>query len=277
MTSNVQRVPSGYLDEFRRLIEMELRLDCQVRFDERLLAGLCDFRTILELARVRLELASLVIEGAQDTDLARGKALAAMQALDELRGLSISDDDTDLIRNSQEFGAAQLQLERFLMVGGGVLLEDRIADSKRCRKLAQIVASSVSKYAHRDDTYRPLFRAEKLPATLRFLVKLVLPVLAHEYQSEPPYGLEEGEEEVRQSPRMTVPLPQAIHYLSEEILPTYREALVASPGDVELQTSISILEQRIRYLKELRVYPRATPLTIETGVQTDSMVGFTAE
>ena len=163
------------------------------------------------------------------------------------------------------------------MAGGGVLLEDRVADAERCRKLARIVASAVSKHAHRDDTYRPLFRTEKLPEPVRTLVNLLLPVLAPENQAEPPYGLEEGEEEVRRAPRMTVPLPQAIHYLEEEVLPAYRDAADATPGDAGLQTSIATLEQRIERLQALRVYPRSTPLPIEPGIQTDTLVGFTAE
>ena len=213
MASDLQHVPDGYRRELARLAEIEERLDAEVRFDDQRFAGLRDYRTVLELATVRLHLATLAVEDGGDAELARAKALAALQALDDLRGLSLSDDQSELIRGSDAFASAQEQLERFLMAGGGVLLEDRVADVERCRKLARIVASAVSKHAHRDDTYRPLFRTEKLPEPVRTLVNLLLPVLAPENQAEPPYGLEEGEEEVRRAPRMTVPLPQAIHYL----------------------------------------------------------------
>ena len=277
MASDLQHVPDGYRRELDRLAEIEERLDAEVRFDDQRFAGLRDYRTVLELATVRLSLATLAVEDGRDAELARAKALAALQALDDLRGLSLSDDQSELIRGSDAFASAQEQLERFLMAGGGVLLEDRVADAERCRKLARIVASAVSKHAHRDDTYRPLFRTEKLPEPVRTLVNLLLPVLAPENQAEPPYGLEEGEEEVRRAPRMTVPLPQAIHYLEEEVLPAYRDAADATPGDAGLQTSIATLEQRIERLQALRVYPRSTPLPIEPGIQTDTLVGFTAE
>ena len=277
MMSDLERVPDGYRREVHRLTGIESRLDAEVRSDDQLLAGLRDFRTILDLAGVRLELATLAVETAHDAELARAKALAAMQALDDLRGLSLSDDQSEVIRSSHAFAAAQAQLERFLMAGGGALLEDRVADTERCRKLARIVASAVSKHAHRDDTYRPLFKTEKLSEPLRSLVRMLLPVLAHENQADPPYGLEEGEEEVRRAPRMTVPLPQAIHYLSEEVLPAYRDALESAPGDAGLQASIASLEQRIERMQALRVLPRSTPLPIEPGVQTDTLVGFTAE
>ncbi len=277
MASDLQRVPDGYRRELDRLSEIEERLDAEVRIDDQRFAGLRDYRTVLELATVRLCLATLAVEDGGDAELARAKALAALQALDELRGLSLSDDQSELIRGSDAYAAAQEQLERFLMAGGGALLEDRVADAERCRKLARIVASAVSKHAHRDDTYRPLFQTERLPEPLRALVNMLLPLLAWENQAEPPYGLEEGEEEVRRAPRMTVPLPQAIHYLEEEVLPAYREAADATPGDAGLQASIATLEQRIERLQALRVYPRSTPLPIEPGIQTDTLVGFTAE
>ena len=277
MASDLQRVPDGYRRELDRLAEIEERLDAEVRIDDQRFAGLRDYRTVLELATVRLHLATLAVSDGGDAELARAKALAALQALDDLRGLSLSDDQSELIRGSDAYAAAQEQLERFLMAGGGALLEDRVADAERCRKLARIVASAVSKHAHRDDTYRPLFRTERLPEPLRALVNMLLPMLAWENQAEPPYGLEEGEEEVRRAPRMTVPLPQAIHYLAEEVLPAYQEALDSSPGDAGLQASIATLEQRIERLQALRVYPRSTPLPIEPGVQTDTLVGFTAD
>jgi len=277
MESDLQRIPDGYRREVRRLTAIEARLDAEVRADDRLLAGLRDFRTILDLAGVRLELATLAVEASGDAEFARGKALAALQALDDLRGLSLSEDQSELIRSSDAYAAAQDRLERFLVAGGGALLEDRVADAERCRKLARIVASAVSKHAHRDDTYHPLFRTEKLPEPFRSLVKVLLPGLAPEHQAEPPYGLEEGEEEVRRAPRMTVPLPQAIHYLEEEVLPAYRDAIEATPGDAGLQASIHALEQRIERLQALRVYPRSTPLPIEPGIQTDTLVGFTAD
>lgn len=277
MTSDLELVPDGYLREVRRLTGAESRLAAEVRFDDRRFAGLRDFRTILELAAVRLEIAALAVEGGRDAELARGKALAALHALDDLRELSLSDDQSGVIRGSAEFAAAQAQLERFLMAGGGPLLEDRVADAERGRALARIVASAVSKHAHRDDTYRPLLRTEKLPEPLRSLFRVLLPVSAREHQAEPPYGLEDGQEEVRRAPRMTVPLPQAVHYLSEEVLPAYREALEADPGDAGLQASIAALEQRIARLQALRVYPRSTPLPIEPGVQTDTLIGFTAD
>ena len=277
MASDLRHVPDGYRRELDRLAEIEERLDAEVRLDDQRFAGLRDYRTVLELATVRLHLATLAVSDGRDAELARAKALAALQALDDLRGLSLSDDQSELIRGSDAFVSAQEQLDRFLMAGGGVLLEDRVADVERCRKLARIVASAVSKHAHRDDTYRPLFRTEKLPEPVRTLVNLLLPVLAPENQAEPPYGLEEGEEEVRRAPRMTVPLPQAIHYLEEEVLPAYRDAADATPGDAGLQASIATLEQRIERLQALRVYPRSTPLPIEPGIQTDTLVGFTAE
>jgi len=277
MTSDLEIIPDGYSREVRRLTGTEARLDAEVRIDDRRFAGLRDFRTILELAAVRLELATLAVEGGRDAELARGKALAALQALDDLRGLSLSDDQSGVIRDSPEFAAAQAQLERFLMAGGAPLLEDRVADAERVRSLARIVASAVSKHAHRDDTYRPLFKTEQLREPLRSLLKALLPVSAREHQADPPYGLEEGQEEVRRAPRMTVPLPQAVHYLSEEVLPAYREALEADPGSAGLQATIAALERRIERLRTLRVYPRSTPLPIEPGVQTDALIGFTAE
>ena len=277
MSRNPDRSPENSRQKFLQLIRREAELDAAVQVDDLQFAGLRDFHTILELAAIRLELARRLCEDGQHAELARFKALEALRAMDDLRELSLSDEHSAVIRGSQEFLAAQAQMEEFLLAGGSVLLEDRVADINRTRKLARIVSLAISKHSHRDDVYQPLFRTEKLRKPLRLLVRALLPVLAREYQAEPPYGLEEGSEEVFRARYMTVPLPQAIHYLSMEVLPTYREALDAEPGHAGLQESIRTIEQRIERLQELKVYPRSTLLPIEKDIQTDTLCGFTAD
>ena len=62
MASDLQHVPDGYRRELDRLAEIEERLDAEVRFDDQRFAGLRDYRTVLELATVRLSLATLAVE-----------------------------------------------------------------------------------------------------------------------------------------------------------------------------------------------------------------------
>jgi hypothetical protein len=276
---------SGFTARMQMLEEEEARLTSRVAAADRKYAGLRDLDDVLELVDCRVQIALAIVSAlaTSRTDAprlhqrARESAQSAIALLDELLASGISDDQREAITEHQAYSAARRSLETLILRGGGSLLEPEQLAVDKSRLVAEIVTAALRKHAALDDRYRLLFRAENLPSWLRALVRMVMPVLAAEYQPEPPYGIEEGQEETLTAERLKLPLSQAILYVEEELLPPLRQQLQQDPGSVEYQAQISQLEGHVLELKRLRFIPRATPIVIEHGFYTNSLGGYTAD
>ncbi len=285
---------SGEIERYRdprirELLEEERELEAQVEDLRRRYSGLEDIDQVLELAAVRLELANRLLELEAQAEgppgprrestagLIRTKADGALRLVEGLRAANVSEDQKDLAAEAPGYGRVRELFQRFLLNGGAGLLEERLEDHRRRKLLARAVSDSIRKHAAPDDRYEQPFKTERLPGWLRAVVNFLFPVLAREGQQEPPYGIEEGEQQVLWSERMKMPLSQAIHYLSTEVEPRLREALAAEPGNAALQRELRLLEDKLREYRSITVRPRSTPINLEKGFYTDWFTSFTAD
>ncbi len=293
MSGEIQRYQDRRL---RELLERERKLEAQVEGLRLGFAGLQDIDDTLELAAVRLEAAIRLLElldpggrsGAAESAalrpsdepalrLARDEAEGALQLIETLRSTNVSEDQKGLVAESPGYARVGELLQRFLLQGGALLLEPQVEDAKRRRLLARAVSESIRKHDVADDRYEPVFRTERLPRWLRSAVNFLLPVLARENQQDPPYGIEEGDEQVLWSERMKMPLSQAIHYLETEEEPRLRAALAGQPGDPGLQRQLRTLADKLREYRSIVLRPRSTPVNLEHGFYTDWYSGYTAD
>jgi hypothetical protein len=254
-------------------------------------AGLRDIDVSLELVAAGLalscELLRAAAEGSGSADVpgtasadamraeAQAEARAALQHFAELRSANISLDQENLVRQAPGYAEVRRRFEQLMLAGGAILLEDTVANSRRLRQVARALAGSVRKYLAPDDRYVGLFRSEGLPGFLRPLVSLLFHMLAPEKQAEPPYGIEEGDEQTYCSARMTLPLSQAVVYLESELLPKLGMELAGSPGDAALQAQIRAAGETLEQYRRLSFSPRSQPLILEKGYYTRGLTGYT--
>ena len=247
-------------------------------------AGLSNLDHVLGLVECRLQIALAILQLLATTGepapqlhaRAREAAQAAIAMLDELLASGVSDDQRSAISDHPAYVAAKQTLERLIVAGGGSLLEPESLPVAKARLVSSVIAAALRAHAAPDDRYHQLIRPENLPRWLRTPVRLLFSVIAPEYQAEPPYGIEEGDEEQLTAERIRLPLSQAILFLREEVLALLREQLAETPGDAELQARIADTEHYITQLERLRFIPRPTPLVIEHGYYTNAIGGYTA-
>jgi hypothetical protein len=280
---------SQYLEPFRdpalrELLNEESVLEQAVAEAGERYAGLQDIDATLKLVGLRLAICNKLLErlvpapdAAPQRELIRDKATKALQLLDLLRSANVSEDQKDLLFVSPEYGRLKEELQQFILRGGGLLLESSVEDARKTQKVARAVTEAIRKHAAPDDRYEQAFKTESLPAVLRRLVNVLLPVLARERQQEPPYGIEEGQETVLSSDRMKMPLSQAILYLEREVLPELDEALRADPGDPALQRQRNLVTAKLREYRSITLTPRSTPVLLEKGFYTDWLSQYTAD
>ena len=248
-------------------------------------AGLSNLDHVLGLVECRLQIALAILQLLATTGepapqlhaRAREAAQAAIAMLDELLASGVSDDQRSAISDHPAYVAAKQTLERLIVAGGGSLLEPESLPVAKARLVSSVIAAALRAHAAPDDRYHQLIRPENLPRWLRTPVRLLFSVIAPEYQAEPPYGIEEGDEEQLTAERIRLPLSQAILFLREEVLALLREQLAETPGDAELQARIADTEHYITQLERLRFIPRPTPLVIEHGYYTNAIGGYTAD
>lgn len=248
-------------------------------------AGLSNLDHVLGLVECRLQIALAILQLLATTGepapqlhaRAREAAQAAIAMLDELLASGVSDDQRSAISDHPAYVAAKQTLERLIVAGGGSLLEPESLPVAKARLVSGVIAAALRAHAAPDDRYHQLIRPENLPRWLRTPVRLLFSVIAPEYQAEPPYGIEEGDEEQLTAERIRLPLSQAILFLREEVLALLREQLAETPGDAELQARIADTEHYITQLERLRFIPRPTPLVIEHGYYTNAIGGYTAD
>jgi hypothetical protein len=162
------------------------------------------------------------------------------------------------------------------MAGGGGFLEARQADARARRILSRTMVASIRKFTGIDDRYRPL-DLDDYPPFVRKALLYLFPVMVRENPEQPPYGIEEGQEVTSSSPRMKLPLSQAIFYMENELLPELEKKLETSPGSRTLQEEIRGIRERVEDYRKLRFFPRSTPVLLEKGYYTEGITGYTAD
>lgn len=267
-------------------MERESVLENRVSRDDLLYSGLKDLDALLELISLKLEIANHLLSGFDptrpetdggSTRLIREKASSAVNLLEELRGLNISEDQKHLISEAGAYTNVEKQFQTFILNGGGVFFETRIDDKKKLKTVSRALHESMRKFMAPDDRYAPAFKTEQLSGFLRRLVNFFLPILAPEGQQDPPYGIEEGEQLQLSSQRMKMPLSQAIYYLENEALPQLEQALRDNPGSRVIQKAIIRIQDRLKDYKNISFRSRATPINLEKGFYTDWLSQYNAD
>ena len=272
----------------QELLERESVLENRISEEDLLYSGLKDLDGILALIAVKFEIANHLLsrldpsrgnsDGQSTTiELVREKSVAAVAMLEELRNLNISEDQKNLITEAQGYTQVRDQFQAFILRGGGIFLQAKVEEAHKVRTVSRALNESLRKFTAADDRYAPMFRIEALPGLLRRLVNFFLPILAPEGQTDPPYGIEEGEEVRLSSERMKMPLSQGIYYLETELLPRLQNALELNPGSRSIQRQISIVQERLREYRNITFRTRATPINLEKGFYTDWLSQYTAE
>jgi len=288
----MDRFIEGHRDQaLQELLDREAILQNRLNQEDLKYSGLKDLYSVLELVAVKFEIANHLLadfdpaksepegsEGASSAaQIIRIRSTDAVNMLEDLRTLNISEDQKNLITEAEAYARVRDAFERFILSGGGVFFEAKIGDAKKTKLLSRAVVDSVRKFMAPDDRYAPAFKTEDLPRIFHRLVNFFLPILAPEGQQDPPYGIEEGEEVSLSSERMKMPLSQAVYYLETELLPRLQKDLQADPGSRGLQKEISLVQDKLREYKSISFRSRATPINLEKGFYTDWLSQYTAD
>ncbi|MBN2553310.1 MAG: hypothetical protein JXB06_11105 [Spirochaetales bacterium] len=275
-------------ERLRALLRRETLLQSRVDREDLRYSGLKDLDSLLELIAVRFEIANHLMAHLDPTrstpeissataGVIREKSIAAVNLLEELHSLGISEDQKNIIAEAKGYVEVRDLFQAFILRGGGVFLQTKADDAAKLKKVSRALNEALRKFIAPDDRYAPAFKTEQLPGFLRYLVNFFLPVLAPERQAEPPYGIEEGEQFLLSSQRMTMPLSQAIYYLENEVLPRLERDLNENPGSRVIQHRIVQVQERLREYRSITFRTRATPINLERGFYTDWLSRYTAE
>ncbi len=265
--------------EIARLAQEEDRLEKRAGEIEAALSGLKDLDVLLRLARVKLELCIRLMEKVTDEEAAvkvREKAFAAFRIVEGLLSENLSEDQRGAVAADPLYAPVKEALEEFLVRGGGGFLETRAETPRSTRAISRAVVASIRKYAGEDDRYPPLI-LENYPPFVQGVLRFLFPVMIHENPERPPYGIEEGEETTTSSPRMKLPLSQAIFYMENELLPELQDRLEDAPWDAGLQEQIASVERQVEEYRKLRFFPRSTPVLLEKDFYTQGMTFYTPD
>jgi hypothetical protein len=258
------------------LLAREAALAGRCRDEEIAYSGLKDLETLLELAEVRLAIALRALAGHPPPhELIRGKAVAAVQGLEELLGENLSEDQRQAVTDAGGYSRVKDLFQQFIVQGGGGYLAEREQTASQRRRVARTVVAAIRKYASSPDCYQAGRLSETLPAPLRGLVGFLLPYQLPEAQES--CGIEEGEEQLYSAAKLRLPLSQAVHYLENQLLPELERRLAEQPGDRSLQESLRSTREKLAAYRRMRFVPRSTPIVIEHGFYTEWWSGFTAE
>ena len=271
----------------RRQQDLESYLEAKASELSRGLSGLVDIDLTSGIAICKFSIALLLMDNVDDSgsgrdsaressyQTARRKVLEGAAILDDAIHTNVSEDQRAEFLESSGIQQARDLLDQILLRGGSAYFEADDPDGPHSKLLSRALAQAMKKYAAPDDRYEPLYRPEDLPQPLRNLVRAFFSTFAPEGQAEPPYGIEEDEEEeIRTAEKMRMPLTQAIHYMENELIPDLEEQLRGSPGDEELQTGISQIWDQIRAYKEMRFIPRARPIVAPKGYYTEGLTEY---
>ena len=268
--------------EIQHLLDQEARLETQVHDMETRLSGLKDIDIVLTLALVKLQVCLALMKErgpsarAERAETIAEKAAAALRLVDGLLAENISEDQKGIIQASPLFTEFRGRLEEFLVAGGGGFLEPGGVDEKKSRILSRIVVAAITRHMGPDDRYPPLEIA-RYPRFMQKLMLSLFPIFIRRHPEQPPYGIEEGEELTYSSPRMKLPLSQAIQYIENELLPELERRLEESPGDARLQEEIRRARESAEEYKRVRFFPRSTPVLLEKGYYTQGMTMYSVD
>ncbi|MBN1410515.1 MAG: hypothetical protein JW969_06695 [Spirochaetales bacterium] len=275
-------IESRFNITLNHLLEEEHRITDLTKSYDILYAGLKDIDLHYQLINLKFRIALHVTDFIMaEPDkarvepyfkMARGKAREAVHLLETITDLNISLDQQDQVRQAPGYGEAKQLFQDLLLKGGAAFFEQKEADGKKQKEILKAVSSALSKHAlSREDNYETTFKTENLPGWLRKLVLLFLPVFAKENKKDPPYGIEEGEEEYLSSKKIKLPLSQAIYYIENELIPSLKNALENSPGDALLQERIARVTEELETYKKVKYFPRSIPLILERNFHTDGI------
>jgi hypothetical protein len=274
-------------------IREQLKIETQLEEKYNLLqfqyTGLKDLDVIFDLINCKfsITLASMqFVENSSDQSsresvmrLAGEKARDAVARLEELINVDVSEDQKTEISGSRGYVAARENFNTIIVKGGSFFFEKQDDDDWIDKKMiSRAVAGAIHKYVLPDDNYAPLFKTEELPEPLRRIANVFFSNLAPEGQSDPPYGIEDPEEqEIYSSDTIKLPLSQAIHYYEHERIPELESELKANPGDSEIQKQIELLWERVTEYKKLVFFPRSIPIVAPQGFYTEGLTQYTEE
>jgi hypothetical protein len=269
----------------RDLLSQEERLAGLVSLSDLAYSGLRDIDVHYELINTRFRITLALMDrimgepgkdrSAPYFETAGQKAREAVRLLEELTSVNVSLDQQNLVRESPGHQTARALFQEILLKGGAAFFEQTEADLANSSRIAETIAGALEKHAYaREDNYATTFKTENLPSWLRKLLLLFLPIFAREYKADPPYGIEEGEEEVYHSEKIKLPLSQAILLLEEEFLPALEKDLAESPGNPEIQKRINKVRNELEAYRKVKYFPRSTPVLLEKNFYTDGITGY---
>ncbi len=260
------------------LLEEEARLDTELRRVEEGLSGLRDIDLVLSLAAAKLTVCVEMLRHPREgmSRLVREKAQAALRLVEGLQAENLSEDQRGIVQSDPRYAQVRERLQEFLLAGGSGLFDVEPASARARRILSRTIVSAVRKFTGADDRYAPL-DLDDYPPLVRKALLYLFPAFVREDPEQPPYGIEEGQELTYSSPRMKLPLSQAVFYLEQEVIPELERRLAESPGDPRLQEEIRRTRAQVEDYRKLRFFPRSTPVLLEKGYYTEGMTGYTVD
>ena len=270
-----------------RLLEGERqRYQSRVAALARRYSGLKSLEDVFGLLRTTFELALLLIDlrlqaqGERRADLgrqARSRVVEGTLLLEDLVRQNISLDQGDAITGEPEYQAIRELFLRVLARSGEIPGFE--TGGAQERNMQKVVAQAIRKYADHDDRHTRFLKVENLPVRLRTALEAFFGGLVPGEGEDGPAGIEEGEEEVRSSERMIMPVSQAILFFEEELIPEYERMLAENPGDAELQGLIFKARWDVEDFRNIHISPRARPTLFQdsAGFWDAVITGFTPE
>ncbi len=266
--------------ETEALVAEETRLEDLARDMETRLSGLKDIDLLLTLARVKLRLCLAMMRtgglSAEEAGNIGERAATAIRLVESLVSANVSEDQKGIVQASPRFAEVKGLFEEFLISGGGGYLEPLEIEEKKRRILSRTIVSVIRTHMGEDDRYPPL-EIERYSPLVQKLLLALFPVMIRLRPQKPPYGIEEGEEQIYHSRSMRLPLSQAINYMENELLPQLAKRLQAEPGDPGLQEQMRRVREQLDGYRKLRITPRSTPVLLEKGFYTQGLTGFTPD
>ena len=178
----------------------------------------------------------------------REQAVSALSYLEDVTSASISLDQKSQVLSDPKLETIRGLLEEIIAEGGGDFFSAPESLGSRSRKLVGLVERAVFKFTDRDREASPV-----------------------------PGEIEEGQEELIEADRITMPVSQAVLLLREEYIPRARRLLEQNPGDEELKRQLERLEEMDRFYSRVTRRPRARPLIPDRDYLTRTIAGHTRD
>lgn len=180
--------------------------------------------------------------------IARKQAVSALSYLEDVTGSSISLDQRPGVLSDPKLETIRGLLEMIIDSDGADFFASPESLGSRSKKLVRLVERAVFKFTDRDREASPV-----------------------------PGEIEEGQEEIVNADRITMPVSQAVLLLRDEYIPRARRLLEQSPGDEELRKQLRRLEEMERFYSRVTKRPRARPLIPEQDYLTRTIAGHTRD